>query len=123
MKELSDDDIKKQFGIPDVCNCWRRPWHTRNKKCDATPWMIEKKFTRVRRDCQICFNGYAEVPHLAKRRWGGSVYDYDIQPVCNNCHKRFDRPWFIRMFQDGRGNFTYSRIFGLLGPVVKRLFS
>ena len=121
MKELSDDEIRNQFSIPDVCDCWRRPWHTRNKKCGAAPWVIQKKLTRVHQICQLCFNGIAEVPHLAKSRWGGTIYDIDIHPLCNNCHKRFDKPWFIRMFQDDRGNITYSQIFRLLAPVLKRL--
>ena len=119
--ELSDDDTRKHFGIPDVCHCWRRPWHARNKKCDVAPWIIEKKFNRVGRICQVCFNGLAEVAHLANLRWDSSVYDADIQPVCNNCHKRFDRPWFIRICQDDMGKISFTRIIRWLAPAVRRL--
>ena len=121
MKELSDSEIRNQFAIPNVCDCWRRPWHIRNKRCDVAPWVIQTKLTRVHMICQLCFNGIAEVPHLAKRQWGGTIDSFDIHPMCNNCHKRFDKPWFKRMLQDDRGNIRYSKIMGFLTPVLRGL--
>lgn len=118
----SEDEIRSMFGIPPICDCWRRLWYAPNIKCDASPNTIQKSFADDRRDCYICVTGYATIPHLSRRRWGGSVYPRDLRIVCDNCHTRFEKPWYIRMLQDDMGNVTLAAPIKWMGSIIFGLF-